>query len=228
MEDILASIRRILNEDEVTPPSPEAGAPQAPAQPQEPNAGGSGGADEDDGVLVLDEAMLVSAPQPGPDIAFPTAGGLGPELALPPQTFPPEASAPEDFTQAFSPQAFTPQPFSPEPAVQPLPPVIAEPVLPAPGYVAEPASMPALDLGTGPGLLAPENAAAAASSVGALIRTITEERSSQVHRGGPTIEDVVREEVRPLLKQWLDQHLPPMVERLVRQEIERVTGRAAL
>ena len=77
------------------------------------------------------------------------------------------------------------------------------------------------------GLLAPERAAAAASSVGALLRSISNERASQVHRGGPTIEDLVREEVRPLLKEWLDQHLPPMVERLVRQEIERVTGHAA-
>ena len=32
--------------------------------------------------------------------------------------------------------------------------------------------------------------------------------------------------MRPLLKQWLDAHLPPMVERLVRAEIERVVGRA--
>ena len=45
-------------------------------------------------------------------------------------------------------------------------------------------------------------------------------------RGGPSIEDVVREEIRPLLKDWLDQHLPPLVERLVRAEIERVLGRA--
>ena len=48
-----------------------------------------------------------------------------------------------------------------------------------------------------------------------------------MHRGGPTIEDLVREEIRPLLKAWLDNHLPPMVERLVRQEIERVTGRVS-
>ncbi len=220
MEDILASIRRILNEDEVTPPSPEAGSPQAPAQPQEPNAGGSGGG-EDDGVLVLDEAMLVSAPQPGPDIAIPTAGGLGPELALPPQPFTPEAFTP----QPVASQTFTPPAFTPEPAFQP-PAVVAE--QPSPPFVLEPTSSPPADLAAPAGLLAPESAAAAAFSVGALIRTITEERSSQVHRGGPTIEDVVREEVRPLLKQWLDQHLPPMVERLVRQEIERVTGRAAL
>ncbi len=51
------------------------------------------------------------------------------------------------------------------------------------------------------------------------------ERGTLVRSGGPTIEDLVREELRPLLKQWLDTNLPPMVERLVRTEIERVVGR---
>jgi cell pole-organizing protein PopZ len=35
----------------------------------------------------------------------------------------------------------------------------------------------------------------------------------------------VREEIRPILKDWLDHHLPPLVERLVRAEIERVVNR---
>jgi uncharacterized protein len=73
--------------------------------------------------------------------------------------------------------------------------------------------------------VAPEAAAAAASSVGNLVRTLAAERAMKVHTGGPTIEEIVREEIRPLLKAWLDENLPPMVERLVRLEIERVVGR---
>ena len=73
--------------------------------------------------------------------------------------------------------------------------------------------------------MAPEAAAAAASSVGSLMRTLAADRATQVYAGGPTIEDLVREEFRPLLKEWLDANLPPMVERLVRVEIE--TGRRA-
>jgi cell pole-organizing protein PopZ len=76
------------------------------------------------------------------------------------------------------------------------------------------------------GLLAPETAAAAASSVDGLLRMLTASRSTQTHRGGPTIEDLVREEIRPLLKEWLDSHLPGLVERQVRSEIERVVGRS--
>jgi cell pole-organizing protein PopZ len=44
---------------------------------------------------------------------------------------------------------------------------------------------------------------------------------------GRTLEDIVRELMRPMLKTWLDDNLPSMVERLVRAEIERVArGRA--
>ncbi|MGH7121559.1 MAG: DUF2497 domain-containing protein [Acetobacteraceae bacterium] len=76
-------------------------------------------------------------------------------------------------------------------------------------------------------LVAPEAAAAAAAAVGGLVKRLTSERGAAVHRGGPTIEDLVREELRPLLKAWLDANLPALVERVVRAEIERVLGRAA-
>ncbi len=76
-------------------------------------------------------------------------------------------------------------------------------------------------------LVAPEAAAAASSSVGELVRTLASSRSTSVSRDGPTIEDLVRDEIRPVLKTWLDQHLPPIVERLVRVEIERVISRMA-
>ena len=38
-----------------------------------------------------------------------------------------------------------------------------------------------------------------------------------------TLEDLVREMLRPMLKTWLDDNLPGLVERLVRAEIERVS-----
>jgi uncharacterized protein len=146
MEDILASIRRILSEDE----TPAADGANPPAlQPA------------DDGVLVLDPAMMVSEPD-------------SPEASHEPTQAPPEP------------------PVSPPPSTT---------------------------------LVEPAAAAAAATSVGGLVRTLME-RSTQVRSGGPTIEDIVREEMRPLLKEWLNANLPQLVERLVRAEIERVVGRA--
>ena len=97
-------------------------------------------------------------------------------------------------------------------------PMIPVPIMPEPQ--AAPPPLPPQD-----DLVAPAAAAAAATAVGALMRTLANERSTATHRGGPTIEDLVRDEMRPLLKSWLDQHLAPMVERLVRAEIERVVTR---
>ena len=42
---------------------------------------------------------------------------------------------------------------------------------------------------------------------------------------GRTLEDIVAEMLKPMLKQWLDQHLPETVDRLVREEIERMARR---
>lgn len=39
------------------------------------------------------------------------------------------------------------------------------------------------------------------------------------------LEDMVREMLKPILKQWLDEHLPQMVDEHVRREISRITGK---
>jgi cell pole-organizing protein PopZ len=159
MDDILASIRSILNEDEAQGATTSAGQAPAAGEP-----------------LELTEAMLV---QPGP-VAEPA----------------PPAKAP---------------------VTPPITPLAAE----APAPAAPVALPPGADA-----LLAPAVAAATTQAIGQLLRAVADERAAPVHRGGPSIEDVVREELRPLLKSWLDQHLPPIVERLVRTEIERLVGRA--
>jgi hypothetical protein len=112
-------------------------------------------------------------------------------------------------------------PVPPAPERPPAPP----PVTPPPAPAAS-APLPAADPDR---LIAPEAEAATASSVGSLLRTLDSTRQASatlLYRGGPTLEDMVREEMRPILKQWLDANLPPMVERLVRAEIERLVGRA--
>jgi cell pole-organizing protein PopZ len=43
-----------------------------------------------------------------------------------------------------------------------------------------------------------------------------------------TLEEIVREVLRPLLQAWLDGHLPDIVERLVHEEIARVLREAGL
>jgi hypothetical protein len=42
---------------------------------------------------------------------------------------------------------------------------------------------------------------------------------------GNPLEDMVREMLRPILKEWLDEHLPTIVNDHVKREISRITGR---
>ncbi len=71
-------------------------------------------------------------------------------------------------------------------------------------------------------------AAAAFAQLGALPRE--RRREGELSFGGVdrTLEDIVRDMLRPLLQTWLDENLPGMVERLVREEIARVVGEAGL
>jgi len=180
MDDILASIRRILNEDEKTAKSPSSE------------------------VLMLDPSMIVEDggqndhPAPSETLKTTAPASAG-ETNLHP-------GAEEKLAVATT--------------EEPLRGLGLSPDAPSPaGFGSGEAAGPDSPL------VAPAAAAAAAHSVGSLVRTLAAERSALVTRGGLTIEDLVREEVRPVLKEWLDTHLPPLVERMVRAELERVVGR---
>ncbi len=179
MEDILASIRRILNDD----------APAAEAQGDTKPAGHADGAETD--VFLLDQTMLIEEPAPpAPDEPLAAERLAAKPLAA-------KHSAPE-------PQS-TPAERAPEPMMN------------------EPAAPPQHEPSSDEPLMAASAAAAASASMGALVRVVGQQQTP-VYRGGPTLEDMVREEIRPLVKSWLDEHLAPMVERMVRAEIARVSG----
>jgi len=65
-------------------------------------------------------------------------------------------------------------------------------------------------------LLSPNASSAVDSAFNTLAQTVLVQNAR-------TLEDLVREMLRPLLKGWLDDNLPGIVERLVRAEIERVS-----
>jgi cell pole-organizing protein PopZ len=69
-------------------------------------------------------------------------------------------------------------------------------------------------------------AAAAFSRLGELPSSRTAAGELLLGGAGLTLEDIVRDALRPLLQTWLDDHLPGIVERLVREEITRVAGAA--
>jgi cell pole-organizing protein PopZ len=59
----------------------------------------------------------------------------------------------------------------------------------------------------------------ATAAVGSAFNTLTE----TVKKHEPSLQDVVRETLRPKLKLWLDENLSRVVERMVEAEIERLT-----
>lgn len=143
------------------------------------------------------------------------------ELKAPSST--PDPDAPLELTESMLIETLSAR--MPPEAAQPAtpPPVVALPDGPP---QPQPQPQPP-ESGKRDSLLDPLASAAAAAALGQLAQAVARERRAPVHRvPGPSIEDVVREEMRPLLKAWLDQHLPGMVERLVRAEIERVMNRS--
>jgi cell pole-organizing protein PopZ len=206
MEEILASIRRIIADDDTKPaakppepprPAPAAAAPPRPAAPPvaPPRPPAPSRQDEIDAVLA-DAPPAKPAPKPpaapGSDVLDLTeAMTAGPAPAAP--------AAPAFRTiDGGSDVIFTERAGeAPEAPRQPPPP---------------PAPAPVLDRG----LMSSATRAAVDSAFNSLANTV-------LGNNARTLEDLVKEMLRPMLKTWLDDNLPGMVERIVRAEIERVS-----
>lgn len=59
-----------------------------------------------------------------------------------------------------------------------------------------------------------------------LARAILDRRDIAVASRDVTLESMVREMLRPLLREWLDRNLPYLIERLVKREIDVMINRA--
>jgi len=210
MEEILASIRRIISEDELGLGSSEPSLPKVPDPAPLPSTLPSvpvSAADID--ALFSARVAEFAAPQPAPELRVelprvepePAPAPLAEPRMLRPVPPTPVASvpvrAPEPVRAAESPRAATP----------------ARVETPAPvRHVAPPAD----ELPAGAPLLSPAADAIVNSAFGSLASTV-------LAGNARTLEDLVKDMLRPMLKSWLDTNLPPLVERLVRDEIERVS-----
>jgi cell pole-organizing protein PopZ len=74
------------------------------------------------------------------------------------------------------------------------------------------------------GLISTDVAEASRQSLAAL--SALKERTDTLPQGDGPLENVVREMLKPMLKDWLDRHLPEIVEELVTREIARITGKS--
>lgn len=167
IEEILASIRQIISEDD----KPAEAAPEAaPAPAPEPEPVAAEDVFELVDRVVAEEPVL---PEPPP---------------------PPPAPAPEPVMVELRDRA-------PEPIPAPI--------------------MPHEEMN----VFTDVAASATLGAFAKLSETIALERQ-RAAVGGVTLEDIVKELLSPLLRQWIDQHVPVIVERLVREELEKLARQA--
>ena len=92
-----------------------------------------------------------------------------------------------------------------------------------PVYEAEPPAPPAPAAATPPApvrdetLVSSRTASAAASAFGELSAAASKPRETR------SLEDLAREMLQPMLRQWLDDNLPRIVQAAVRDEVERIS-----
>lgn len=191
MEEILASIRRIIAEDQK--------ALEAKSNPQRAMAEipAGDGEDMDDTLDLASIAPPLPAPVEAPAAAVPPAIALS-VVEMPP---PPVTGAVQPFAPHIPPHVAMREPVALEQggaAVQPAGAMVAS--------LAETVQAPLVSAAT-------EYAASAAFQ--SLTNTVFTQQSK-------TMDELVSEMLRPMLTAWLDEHLPALVERLVKAEIERV------
>jgi uncharacterized protein len=239
MEEILASIRRIIADDEAKPPVAE----KAPSPPPPP-------------AVAKPARPAAAAPSPKPmtnsvppsNIPAAKAAAARPAAAPPPKPAPAPAPPPNNSQDDIDallnglddapPQAET-RPSQPEPEVLELtdemalpssPPqrssfkkvepqddlefteTAAQPAYRPPAYEPPPFESPTVSQQ----ILSRSTVSAVESAFGNLTNTVLSNSSR-------TLEDLVKEMLRPMLKSWLDDNLPGLVERIVKAEIERVS-----
>jgi cell pole-organizing protein PopZ len=220
MEEILASIRRIIADDD----SGKGAAAKAPEPPAPP------------------PAAVVPPPKP----VVPPAPPRVPLAPPPPRPAPAAANNQQDIDAMLADLDAPPKAAAPPPVVQPAPDVLdlteamaAPPPAPnfrtidgandvvftdrAPEPAPEPPPRVERNYAPPPQMPMPDQALISNSTMSAVDSAFNSLANTVLGNNARTLEDLVKEMLRPMLKGWLDDNLPSMVERIVRAEIERVS-----
>lgn len=178
MEEILASIRRIIADDSGSQPRATPRVVDSPAA-------------MDLGMQSRPGNALPEPPMADADILELT------QPVEPPSAFTPVGGPDIAFREE--------EPRAPEPPV-----AAAPPPTPAPRPAPQPVSAMHEER-----LMSSNSSVAVSAAFNSLAATVLSDNAR-------TLEDIVKDMMRPMLKNWLDENLPGMVERIVRAEIERV------
>ena len=89
-----------------------------------------------------------------------------------------------------------------------------------------PADMPAFEQPAAPAAEAPILSTVAVEASRHALASLSKMVVKPEVAGSDTLEGVVRDMLKPMLKDWLDANLPEIVERMVAQEVARISGRS--
>ena len=184
MEEILASIRRIISDDDDNTKTDET----EPAVEEE----------------TVQESMIVPVEEPLPTEELTASPPVDDEDDEDDEVLDLTDMDAADPEPLFEEQAYQ-APVSEPPSPQPIQPPISAPIEEKESLVSTPQATETMD------------------EFARLGNKLYEDvQELPIGNGAVTLEGLVRELIRPMLKEWLDQHLPITVERLVREEIERL------
>lgn len=199
MEEILASIRRIISEDD----APAETAPAAAAAPVEPEPEGEPeAAAAESSPALMDETPAMQEPAASEEDVLeltdtyeaPVAESIG-DLEV----------SPAADVDPFPVEAVSESVFAPEPE-----------------HPADTTSHSGYDT-----LVGDSAAASAASAFAGLASSLKKPEPMETSTpSGPTLDELARSLLRPMLKEWLDANLPGIVEAQVRKEVERIARSA--
>lgn len=237
MEEILASIRRIIADDEAKPPpaetakSEKAAAPAAPPKPQAVNDSPPSKVAQAKPAAEKPAPPPAAKPAPPPAPAADASPNSQDDIdallaGLDAATPAPEVRAPEpelepepDVLELTDDMAMDPPPPPSFRKVEPRDDLeFAESPPPRP---TPPPSHAPVDFDAPP--LPPQQPMLAQSTVSAVESAFNSLAHTVLSSNARTLEDLVKEMLRPMLKSWLDDNLPGLVERIVKAEIERVS-----
>jgi uncharacterized protein len=227
MEEILASIRRIIADDEAKPPAgekPPATAAEQPAKPAAPAAKPPAMKDIPPSAIAPAPLPAKPAPPPAPAPVSNSQDDIdallnGLDEATTPEEIRPPLPDGEVFELTDDMAVALPEP--PQPAFHRVEPhddiefaeanaaraLHRQPVFEPPPLESSSPAQPILSRST---------VSAVESAFNTLAHTV-------LSNNARTLEDLVKEMLRPMLKSWLDDNLPGLVERIVKAEIERVS-----
>jgi hypothetical protein len=235
MEEILASIRRIIADDEAKPPVAEKPASAAaPEKPAAPAAKPPVMKDIPPSAIPAAQAAAAKAPPPAKPAPAPAAPAVsnsqddidallnGLDEATTPEEIRPPLPDGDVFELTDEMAVPEPPPAPPQPSFQRVEPQddleFAESAAARVLHRQPAFEPPPLESNAPPPqqILSHSTVSAVESAFNTLAHTV-------LSNNARTLEDLVKEMLRPMLKSWLDDNLPGLVERIVKAEIERVS-----